>query len=98
MPSAALGLDVEALKFSLTPDSKVSPPTVVKGHLVDLARSRLPLALGDRFADVVITCLTCLDEDNLDFSSVEDMHDEDGIIIGTKFIEKVLFKLNEISL
>jgi len=98
VPSVALGLDIEGLKFSLSLDGKASPTTSVKDRLVNLARSKLPLTVGDRFAHVVITCLTCLDEENVEFSSVEEMHDEDGVIIGTKFIEKVLFKLNEISL
>ena len=68
MPSAALGLKDGAFKCSLSPDGNTSPGTGIKDYIVGLARSRLPLVIGDKFAGVVVTCLTCLDLDNQDFS------------------------------
>lgn len=69
-----------------------------KDNLVRLAKTSLPRKMGDRFTAVVVTCLTCLDEDNPDFfGDAEDtMQDQDGVLIGTRFIEKVLLRLDEI--
>ena len=77
-----------------------SPSFSIKEHLVGLARKKLPLSLGEMYADVVVTCLTCLDEDNEDFAGGQDesLLDEDGIVVGTRFIERVLFCVGEISL
>lgn len=69
-----------------------------KGHLMNLAKTRLPLCMGDKCAAVIVTCLTCLDTYNEDFTGGEEVNlqDEDGILIGARFIEKVLFRLGEI--
>lgn len=53
--------------------------------------------MGDKYASTVITCLTCLDEDSEELGG-EDMQDADGILVGVRFIEKVLMKLGDISL
>ena len=44
----------------------------VKDALVEIAKTRLPCKVGDRYAHVVVNCLTCLDETNLDFGNSED--------------------------
>lgn len=64
-------------------------PQVLKEHLVSLARNRLPLHMGERYADVVVNCLTCLDADNVDFGDPQEFQDEDGVLVGVKYIEKV---------
>lgn len=69
----------------------------LKDHLVRLARARLPARMGDLYTAVVVTCLTCLDQDNGDFGDEEDTRDEDGILIGVRFIERVLIRLSNIS-
>ncbi|KAF4626567.1 hypothetical protein G7Y89_g11588 [Cudoniella acicularis] len=69
----------------------------LKEYLIDLARTKLPANVGEKYAQVVLSCLTCLDVDDEDFAEVE-MRDEDGILIGVRFIEKVLMKLDEILL
>jgi hypothetical protein len=58
-----------------------------KDHLVEMARSRLPVRMGDKYTAVVITCLTCLNADNEDFADEEKMTDDNGIPIGVHFIE-----------
>ncbi|KLU86263.1 hypothetical protein MAPG_05279 [Magnaporthiopsis poae ATCC 64411] len=68
----------------------------LKDHLVRLARTKLLARMGDLYAAVVVTCLTCLDSNNEDFGDEEEMRDEDGILIGVRFIEKVLLCLNSI--
>ncbi|KAI1208017.1 uncharacterized protein F4807DRAFT_462108 [Annulohypoxylon truncatum] len=95
-PSSTLGLTLD--EFNLDVGSLAEPPRKIKDRLVQLARSQLPQRVGDKYTAVVITCLTCLDEGNEDFGDQADMHDEDGVLIGVRFIEKILFKLSEISL
>ncbi|KAH6646529.1 hypothetical protein BKA67DRAFT_525453 [Truncatella angustata] len=94
-PSKALGLKTEDF------EPRAIGWTVsyghIKDHLVDLARSSLPRRMGDKFTSLVITCLTCLDHDSEDFKDQEEMHDEDGVLLGLKFIEKVVFRISEVS-
>ena len=61
----------------------------LKECLVELARTKLPGRMGDTFTEVVMNCLTCLDEDNEDFGNPEEFEDEDGVQIGVRYIEKV---------
>ncbi|KAG4274827.1 hypothetical protein FPRO04_14464 [Fusarium proliferatum] len=68
--------------------------TSAAGHLLLLAREKLSSCMGDKYADVVQTCLTCLDPDNNDFGDQSEFEDEDGIQVGVRYIEKVLIKLN----
>ncbi|KAH9890227.1 hypothetical protein F4778DRAFT_377622 [Xylariomycetidae sp. FL2044] len=95
-PSSYLGLEVANFDFGSM--ELLQTPSKIKDYLVDMARSRLPLRMGDKYTAVVVTCLTCLDEDNEDFGDQEDMRDDDGILIGVRFVERVLLRLTEISL
>ncbi|KAL3302224.1 het-s domain protein [Colletotrichum asianum] len=94
VPGMGLGLSLTDFKFQ--PDN-IEQTQKIKNQLVSLAEARLPAQTGDKYASVVITCLTCLDEHSDDFGG-DDMQDEDGILVGVRFIEKVLMKLGEISL
>lgn len=69
----------------------------LKEYLVLSARTQLPQKMGDRYAEVVISCLTCLDESDDSFDDGWDM-DEDDIRLGVRFNEKILGRLNEIIL
>lgn len=98
--SDALGLTMENFAFldgKSKPDTLLSSGNSIKDHLVAVAKERLPRRMGDKYTAVVVTCLTCLDKDNEDFGNEEDMKDDDGILIGVRFIEKVLLKLSDIS-
>ncbi|PQE23857.1 HET-s domain protein [Rutstroemia sp. NJR-2017a BBW] len=64
-------------------------PTLMKEHLVALAERALPKRMGERYKDVVVNCLTCLDEVNMDFGDPDEFVDEDGVLIGVRYIEKV---------
>ncbi|KAJ5746946.1 uncharacterized protein N7511_008642 [Penicillium nucicola] len=59
-----------------------------KTNLVALATNELPQRMGDKFARIVINCLTCMDQTNYDFGDSQDFEDEDGVLIGVKYIEK----------
>jgi hypothetical protein len=63
----------------------------VKDALVDLAKQRLPSRIGDKYTEIVVTCLTCLDESNTEFGDSSEFEDADGVLIGVRFIEKVRY-------
>jgi hypothetical protein len=64
-------------------------PELAKDTLLALARDLLPGRIGDRYAEIVETCLTCLDPDNVDFGDETEFEDADGIRVGARYIEKV---------
>lgn len=59
----------------------------VKDMLVTMAREMIPKRLGNRYAEVTISCLKCLDDDDDDDNW--DHLDEEGISVGVSYIEKV---------
>ncbi|CAG7947060.1 unnamed protein product [Penicillium nalgiovense] len=63
-------------------------------HLLFLAKGELRKRMGTRYSDVVVTCLTCLDANNIDFGDEMDFEDADGIEVGVRYIEKVTMRLN----
>ena len=80
-PSAALGLSSEGTELHW--------PRSLKEHLVAVARLQLSRCMGPKYAEVVETCLTCLDPDNANFGDEQELLDEDGILVGVRYIEKV---------
>ncbi|KAF9767674.1 hypothetical protein IL306_015134 [Fusarium sp. DS 682] len=90
-PSIALGLAEDR--------SQLKSPNRLKEHLVTLSRSKmLRVKMGTKYSKVVETCLTCLDEGNLDFGDEREFQDNDGVTVGVRYIEKVLGILTSISL
>jgi hypothetical protein len=69
---------------------RIHLPDQVKDSFVALARHRLPGSMGDEYAEIVETCLTCLDPGNMDFGNETELEDDDGIRVGARYIEKVL--------
>lgn len=63
--------------------------TKLKDALLALAKKELPERMGDRYTAIVVTCLTCLDLTNLDFSDEQEFQDEDDVLVGVRYIEKV---------
>lgn len=62
---------------------------MVKSTLVDLALTRLASKMGHKFMNIVLACLTCLDKTDNDFGDENEFTDEDGIVVGVRYIEKV---------
>ena len=81
--TAVAALRVDAENF------REQPPSAVKDHLVHLAVTQLPLSMGTVFKDVVVNCLTCLDDGNVDFGDRAEFEDEDGVLMGVRYIETV---------
>ena len=76
-----------------------------KLNLEDLAARELPARLGRRYTDIVLLCLRCLDpgsgadRDGKGFGvGAADWTDEDGVVIGVRYIENLLEKMQEITI
>lgn len=85
---AQIGVPTAWLPGNIT-ERRPDSAALVKEHLVRLAQEKLPGKMGNKYAEVVINCLTCLDEDNEDFGHPEEFEDEDGVQVGVKYVEKV---------
>jgi hypothetical protein len=70
-------------------DTEFSRPVLIKEHLVALAKRDLPKGMGERYEEIVVNCLTCLDQDNADFGDQSEFEDMDGVLVGVRYIEKV---------
>lgn len=81
VPSPILG--------ALSGGSSVWEPVLAKDILLSLARAVLPTRMGTKYARIVETCLTCLDEENADFGDEREFQDADGVLVGVRYIEKV---------
>ena len=61
----------------------------LKDQYTALAKKQLPSKMGEKYMNVVINCLSCMDRSNEDFGNESEFQDSDGILIGVKYIEKV---------
>ncbi|KAF2233266.1 hypothetical protein EV356DRAFT_568130 [Viridothelium virens] len=61
----------------------------VKNELIALANEKLPSYMGSKYAMIVKTCLTCLDEGIEDFGDEDELQDEDGVLVAVRYIEKL---------
>jgi hypothetical protein len=72
-----------------------------KEMLEELAESELPRRMGRKYTDVVLMCLGCLDEEELGIYSNSGIgvvgDDEEGVMIGVRFVENILEKARKIS-
>lgn len=63
----------------------------IKSEFVRLAEEHLPRLMGQIYKDIVVSCLTCLDPENTLFQDASEFEDNDGILVGVRYIEKVSF-------
>lgn len=70
-------------------DLELRDPFKTKDRLLTLTRELLPTRMGTKYAAIVETCLTCLDDDNVEFGDEDKFTDIDGVKVGKKYIEKV---------
>lgn len=78
--------------------AELSGPEMDKQCLIGLSRGLLRARMGDKYSKVVETCLTCLDEDNLDFGDPREFEDDDGVEVGARYVKKVMDIIATISL
>ncbi|KAJ6138998.1 hypothetical protein N7471_005484 [Penicillium samsonianum] len=53
--------------------------------------------MGEKYTQVVVNCLSYIDTTNEDFGDESEFEDNDVILIGVKYIEKILLQLSEMS-
>lgn len=74
-------------------------PWQVKDYLVEIAKKELPARMGDKYATVVVACLTCLDSGStISPDGVNGPEEQRNMTVAARFIEKVLLLLNEITI
>ena len=61
----------------------------LKRGLIKLAKESLPTKMGRRYTEIVVMCLTCLDQTENSFGLETDLLDENGLLVGVRFIETV---------
>jgi hypothetical protein len=61
----------------------------LKRLFVALAAYVLPSKMGRKYAGITKSCLTCLDEKNSDFGDEDVLKEEDGLLVGTRYMETV---------
>jgi hypothetical protein len=71
------------------PGFELQTAVTVKNALVTIAEKQMPSSMGNAYMDIVVNCLTCLDESNADFGHRSEFEDEDGVLIGVRYIQKV---------
>ncbi|KAL4885913.1 hypothetical protein BJY04DRAFT_214110 [Aspergillus karnatakaensis] len=71
--------------------------TMIKQTLVSMAKEKLPGLMGQRYTDLALACLTYLDpgDTNL-FGKEADLEDDDGVVVGVQYIEKIMLQIEEI--
>ncbi|KAJ0421811.1 hypothetical protein BJY00DRAFT_105548 [Aspergillus carlsbadensis] len=86
------------ISTDLTDENHRRGALAIKSKLVALAKDALPSLVGERYTRVALACLCCLDEDSEDnsFRYEKNLEDKDGIIVGVRYIENVLSKLEEL--
>jgi serine/threonine protein kinase len=86
----------DAVKISDKTSGQLKSPEDIKKAFVDKAAKFIAPVFGDRYQDIVLMCLTCLDDGGL--KDIENTKDQDGITLGMAYIEKILTTLDEIVL
>lgn len=71
----------------------------IKEIRMKMAKERLSKVMGNAYTHIVLACLTCLDKDGLNLlGNDKDLWDEDCMLVGVVFVEKVLLGLEGISI
>jgi serine/threonine protein kinase len=86
----------DAVKLNDKTSGRLRSPEDIKKAFVDKAKNFVSLVFGDKYQDIVLMCLTCLDQGGL--KDIENAKDQDGITLGMAYIERILTTLDEIIL
>jgi hypothetical protein len=86
-----------AIDFSNEPNDR-KRAFLVKDFLVSYAKERLPSKMGQRYADVVLACLKCLDAEDNPMMENAELLDKDGIQIGVRYVEYILSAIQQIMM
>ena len=87
------------ISTELTLKNKRQTALNIKKKLVLLATQELPQLMGLVYTEVVVSCLTCLDSDATNmFANDNTLRDQDGILVGVAFIDKIFKRLISIHI
>ncbi|PLN84457.1 HET-s/LopB domain protein [Aspergillus taichungensis] len=73
----------------------------IKEELVTMTQGGIQSLVGDQYTQIVLACLCCLDpnsEHNIFKKSRDDATIESGVRVGVRYIEKILSKIEELSI
>jgi hypothetical protein len=93
-PRPGHGID---LSGALAIKEEVKRALRIKELLITAAQEKLPIAVGSKYSNVVVSCLTCLDRDNQGLGDESEFRDPAGVVIGVNYIEHVLLELQRIT-
>ena len=89
----------QVLLSRMSPSKVIQDPGMLKEQFVILSQgATLRAKMGTKYSKVVETCLTCLDKDNMGFGDEEEFADEDGVVVGVRYIEKIIGALDQVSI
>lgn len=86
----------DAVKLNDKTSGRLKSPEDIKKAFVDKTKNFVSLVFGDKYQDIVLMCLRCLDKGGL--KDIENAKDQDGISLGMAYIERILTTLDEIIL
>ena len=86
----------DAVKLNDKTSGRLKSPEDIKKAFVDKTKNFVSLVFGDKYQDIVLMCLRCLDKGGL--KDIENTKDQDGISLGMAYIERILTTLDEIIL
>ncbi|BCS24354.1 uncharacterized protein APUU_40798S [Aspergillus puulaauensis] len=76
--------------FDCDDPSAFAGDSSLKDHSMALAKEQLPIRMGKMDTQVVVNWLSCMDEMSEEFSNKSEFEDADDILIGVKYVEKVI--------
>jgi hypothetical protein len=85
------------LPGALTIKEEVKRALRIKELLITAAQEKLPIAVGSKYSNVVVSCLTCLDRYSQGLGDESEFRDPEGVVIGVIYIECVLLELQRIT-
>jgi hypothetical protein len=94
IPRSGNGVD---LSSALVIEEETKRALCIKELFIAAAQERLPIMVGPKYGNVVVSCLSCRDKDNQGFGDESEFQDSDGVVIGVKYIERVLHELQQIA-
>jgi hypothetical protein len=91
IPQSGNGIDISG---ALAIKEETKRAFRIKELFIAAAQERLPIMVGPKYSNVVVSCL---DGKNQGFGDESEFQDSDGMVIDVKYIERVLLELQQIA-
>ncbi|KAH6867424.1 hypothetical protein B0T10DRAFT_554015 [Thelonectria olida] len=86
----------EMMDITSSPPSPLGPEAL-RRKFIQLAKERVPILMGSTMSELIVSCLSCLDN-GCAFGDRKELEDGDGIVMGIAYIKQVIIRLESISL